>query len=148
MARLTLLRLTVRLAQLKDRFKSPSEHRLLRLLETLCHIQDLAYCRENRRTPSNILAMHNLTYMFFLDYKKVDIVVVRMYSRSFRSKHTNMTQIVQLHISHLPFSARRIQSATLELPGRNNIFLFFRFGTIMAWASNFRLQHQNLGKSC
>ena len=148
-ARLAPIRLTVHLTEADEcPNDDPVCSRILRLLSNLCYIQDLAYAPESTRTTHNIYAMLNLTYIFFLDYKKVDTVVLRMYFRSFRSKHTNMTLILQLHTSHLPFSARRIQSTTLALPGRNNIFLFFRFGTIMAWASNFRLQHQNLGKSC
>lgn len=49
----------------------PNTLRLRRLLTNLIHIQQLAYSHEQKRSTRNILAMHNLTYIFSLDYIKV-----------------------------------------------------------------------------
>ena len=56
---------------MSHQLQTDKERRFFRLVTTLTHIQDLAYANEDRRTSQNILAMHNLTYIFFLDYKKV-----------------------------------------------------------------------------
>ena len=56
---------------MSHQLQTDKERRFYRLVTTLTHIQDLAYANEDRRTSQNILAMHNLTYIFFLDYKKV-----------------------------------------------------------------------------
>ena len=71
-ARLSLIRLTVHLGEAEECDRNdPICARILRLLDNLCHIQDLAYAPEARRTTKNIYAMFNLTYIFLLDYKKV-----------------------------------------------------------------------------
>lgn len=70
-ARLTLLRLRCYLEGANIDYRDAKTKRLLRLIANLSHIQDLAYATESRRTSANMLAMHNLTYVFSLDYVKV-----------------------------------------------------------------------------
>ena len=68
-ARLCLIRVTVLLSSLEE--QDPACQRVQRLLTKLCYIQELAYADESRRTPVNIYAMLNMTYVFWLDYKWV-----------------------------------------------------------------------------
>ena len=64
-----MIRVTVLLSSLEE--QDPACQRVQRLLTKLCYIQELAYADESRRTPVNIYAMLNMTYVFWLDYKWV-----------------------------------------------------------------------------
>ena len=73
-ARLSLLRLRSFID--KQRLNHPAldtidVRTLRRLLVNLSHIQQLAYSTEMSRNTLTILAMHNLTFVFKLDYIKV-----------------------------------------------------------------------------
>lgn len=71
-ARLTLVRLRCYIETGTNyNYDDMSMTRLSRLINCLSHIQDLAYATEIRRTPANILAMYNLTFLFATDYVKV-----------------------------------------------------------------------------
>jgi hypothetical protein len=72
-ARLTLLRLWVFITKQREKTGNDTvtTRRVQRLLGNLCHIQHLAYSMETERNSKTILAMHNLTYVFALDYMKV-----------------------------------------------------------------------------
>ena len=69
-ARLTLIRVTSLLRE-EGPYEDSTSNRVLRMLKNLCYIQELAYATESQRNLRNILALHNLTFVFYLDYKKV-----------------------------------------------------------------------------
>ena len=87
-ARLSLIRITVALQQYSDAPTDGLQFRVYRLVSNLCYIQDLAYAKESRRTTKNILALLNLTFVFYLDCKKVGYISKSMHTYATNSHET------------------------------------------------------------
>jgi hypothetical protein len=77
-ARKALLGIRDIMSNTNEIHEQPDGRRLYRLIVNLSHIQDLAYANDSRRNKRNILALYGLTYLFRLDFKKVNFNNIHM----------------------------------------------------------------------